>query len=425
MTDHTPPQDIDAEQSVLGAMMSSKAAARDVADILNPDDFYRPSHSMVFTAIGRLDSRGEPADAITVADELARLGELSGVGGKVYLAELVSCVGIASNATYYAEIVRDLAGKRRLIESAIKITQDAHESALPASEQVENARALFDKAMPGRVQAETYDSALPRVIETMERGTSRGLATCWPDLDRIIYGLRKGLLYVVGARPGVGKSIVALQLATDMWDRHGKATYFASLEMTSDEIVQRSLAARTGVPLHRIIEGNLSEHEWDRISPHADDLRSSLVHIADSGRQTIGSVRSGARTLARRGSLGLVVIDYLQLMAPRDPKMPREQQVAEMSRGAKLLAKELDVPVVLLSQLNRGSLDRPDKTPTLNNLRESGAIEQDADVVLLLHQPNEGTNEIEIHVAKNRSGAQGVCHFIRQGETARLVPAAR
>lgn len=428
MTDHNPPQDIAAEQSILGAMMTSRTAARDVADILNPEDFYRPNHEAIYRAITHLDGSGEPIDAMTVAAELDRLQLLSGVGGRIYLAELLGVVTVASNATHYAEIVRDKAGKRRLIDAALRITHDAHESAQTADEQAENARAMFDKAMPGRVTAETYDTAMPRVIETMERGTSRGLGTGWVDLDRLIHGLRPGLLYVVGARPGVGKSIVGLQLASIMDETHGKATYFASLEMTGDEIVQRSLAARSLVPLGRLIDGRLSEHEWARLAPHADHLRGSRVHLADSGRQTIGTIRSGARTLARRGSLGLVVIDYLQLMAARDPKLPREQQVAEMSRGAKMLAKELAVPVVLLSQLNRAGLPDASGTPrppTLQNLRESGAIEQDADVVILLHKPDDRNNEIEAHVAKNRSGALGVCNFIRQGEFARLVPAAR
>lgn len=420
MTDRTPPQDVHAEQAVLGAMMTSRHVCRDVLDLLTGDDFYQPRHEQVFDAIRALDSRGEPADPLTVAAELG--AELERVGGRLYLAELYGACVVASDGVHHAQLVREAAGKRRLIDAAIRITQVAHESTLSASEQAENARALFDKAMPVRVGATPLGDRLPQVVQSMETGAVRGLATCWPDLDRFIYGLRGGALYVVGARPAVGKSIVGLQLATAMWEQHDKATYLASLEMTADEIVQRSIAARSRVPLDRIIPGRLTDDDWAALSPAVNRLSASLVQIADEGRQTIGTVRSGARSLARRGNLGLVVIDYLQLLAPRDPRLPREQQVAEASRGAKLIAKELDVPVVLLSQLNRATGEHG--VPTLSNLRESGAIEQDADVVLLMHRPDEDTQQIDIHVAKNRSGPLGVCHFIRQGELARLVPAS-
>lgn len=421
MIDHTPPQDVDAEQAVLGAMMTSPAVCRDVLDQLTGPDFYQPRHEQIFDAIRQLDAASRPADPIAVA---AALGpDLEKVGGRAYLVELLSACTVAANGVHHAHVVRETAGKRRLIEAAVKITQDAHESLLGAAEQAENARALFDKAMPARSQAVPLGDTLAQVVESMETGAVRGLSTCWPDLDRLIYGLRAGALYVIGARPAVGKSIAGLQLATAMWEQHDKATYLASLEMTADEITQRSIAARSRVPLDRIIPGRLTDDDWAAVSPAVNSLRGSRVQIADAGRQTIGMVRSGARTLARQGNLGLVVIDYLQLLAPRDPRLPREQQVAEASRGAKLIAKELGVPVVLLSQLNRATGEHG--VPTLSNLRESGAIEQDADVVLLMHRPDDETNQIDIHVAKNRSGPLGVCHFVRQGELARLVPAAR
>ena len=420
MTDLAPPQDIEAEQSVLGAMMTSRTVCRDILDLLTGGDFYQPRHERIFDAIRQVDSRGEPADPLTVAAELGT--DLERCGGRPYLAELLGACVVASDGLHHAHLVRENAGKRRIIEAAIRITQDAHESTASAAEQAENARALFDRAMPSRVGANPLGDVLPQVVESMESGAVRGLSTCWPDLDKLTYGLRGGSVYVVGARPAVGKSIVGLQLATAMWDQHDRSTYLASLEMTADEIVQRSIAARSRVPLDRIIPGQLTDEDWAAVSPAVNRLAGSKVHIADAGRQTIGSVRAGARSLARRGDLGLVVIDYLQLLAPRDPKLSRELQVAEASRGAKLIAKELNVPVLLLSQLNRATGEHG--VPTLSNLRESGAIEQDADVVLLMHRPDEDTQQIDIHVAKNRSGPQGVCHFIRQGELARLVPAS-
>lgn len=422
MTDREPPQDVQAEQALLASMMTSPEVCADITGILTGPDFYRPAHEAIFEAITNLDGRRQPADPITVAAEMGRLGTLERSGGRVYLAEVFGQGGIPGNAAHYAQVVRDAAGKRRLIEAAIRITQDAYESAADAEVQAENARALFDRAMPARVQAARFADLLPSVVAGMESGTTRGRSTGWTDLDRLVYGLRPGSVYVVGARPAVGKSLLALHFATVMWDRHDLATYFASLEMTSEEVIQRSVASRSRVPLDRIITGTLTEQDWAAVSPSILHLQESRVHIADSGWQTIGQVRTGARTLARRQPLGLVVIDYLQLLAPRDPKMPREQQVAEASRGAKLIAKELDVPVVLLSQLNRATGDHG--IPTLANLRESGAIEQDADVVMLMHRPDEGTQQIDIHVAKNRSGPTGICHFHRQGEYARLIPAA-
>lgn len=424
MNDRNPPQGIEAEQAVLCAMLSSRDVCRDVVDVLTSADFYRPAHELIFEAIVRLDGTGEPADPITVAAELDRTQMLAKVGGREYLADLFGLMALPGNATFYAEVVREHAGKRRLLEACLKVSQGVYESPLDVAEQAENARALFDKAMPGQPTGESFSDALPRVVELMEAGGINGLATCWPDLDRFIYGLRPGLLYVVGARPSIGKSIVALQLATGVWEQHNQSTYFASLEMSTDEILQRSLATRSRVKLDRIITGNLTEYEWSQISPSVNSLQGSKVRVVDAGHQTIGSIRSGARTMHRRGDLGLIAIDYLQLVAPRDPKMPREQQVAEVSREAKKLAKELQVPVLLLSQLNRATLDRNNAPPTLANLRESGAIEQDADVVMLMHKPDDNTNEVDIHVAKNRSGPLGVCHFVRQGEYARLVPAA-
>lgn len=425
MIDRTPPQDTQAEQAVLGSAMISRTAARDVVDLLSPRDFYHPKHEQIFIAIAALEASGHPADPLTVAAVLERRGELTKVGDRPYLAELVSSVGVAANAIHYAEIVRNKAGLRRLIDAATSVTQSAYESSRPADDLAEDARALFDRAMPTLVAAESYAEALPRVVDSMESGTSRGLPSGWWELDDYIHGLQPGKVYVIGARPGIGKSIAALQLATYMSEAHQRATYFASLEMSTDEIIQRSIAFRARVSLTRVIRGGLSENDWASVAVATDDLQDTRVHVADDPRQTIGTIRAGARTLARRAELGLVVIDYLQLMSVRDPKLPREQQIAEMSRGAKQLAKELSVPVLLLSQLNRASLARSDKTPTLADLRESGSIEQDADVVLLLHAPIDGGDLIEMYVAKNRSGPQGMCQFTRQGEYARLNPNPR
>lgn len=418
-----PLHDDAAEQSTLGCALTSRAALREIADIITPADFYSPIHEQIWSAILRLDSQGRVADPVTVGAAM----EADQVRGfnRLYLAELVAGVAIAANGAHYAGIVADMASRRRLVEVATQIVQQAS-SSRAAEEVAEDARARLDQLTTRhRTETVTFADVLPSVIDSIEQGASSGDPTGWNDLDALINGWQPGHLYVIAARPGVGKSILALQAASHMWEAHGKATYFASLEMTRAELVTRQIASHARVPLGALIAGgsHVRDDDWPRIAMAHTKLQGSKIEVADEGRQTLGTIRSGARRLAHQQPLGMVVIDYLQLLTPRDVRTPREQQVAEMSRGAKLLAKELDVPVLLLSQLNRASEARADRKPGLHDLRESGAIEQDANAVLLMYQPDreDAPDEIDLIVAKNRSGPQGTVELFRQGFYARIL----
>lgn len=418
------PHDSAAEQSALGCALASRAALREIADIITPADFYSPIHEQIFAAALKLDTQGRAVDPVTVAS----LMESEKVRGfdRLYLAELVGGVNVASNGAHYAGIVADNAARRRLVEVATAIAQQAT-SSRPAADVAEDARVKLDQLTAShRSESVTFADALPAVIDSIERGASAGDPTGWNDLDGVINGWQPGHLYVIAARPGVGKSILALQAASYMWEAHGKATYFASLEMTRAELVTRQIASHSRVPLSALIAGGSSvrDDDWTRVGMAHTKLQDSKIEISDEGRQTLGTIRSGARRLAHQQPLGMVVIDYLQLLTPRDPRLPREQQVAEMSRESKLLAKELDVPVLLLSQLNRASESRTDRKPGLHDLRESGAIEQDANAVLLMYQPDRDgePDNIDLIVAKNRSGPQGTVELIRQGYFARILP---
>lgn len=420
----TLPHDDTAEQAALGCALASKAVLREVADLVTPADFYSPIHEQIFAAALKLDSQGRAVDPVTVAATM----EAEKVKGfdRLYLAELVGGVSVAANGAHYAGIVADKAIRRRLVEVATAVAQQAG-SGRDTADVAEDARAKLDQLTAGyRSESVTFADVLPSVIDSIEQGASAGDPTGWKDLDAMLYGWQPGSLYVLGARPGVGKSIIGLQAASYMWEAHGKATYFASLEMTRAELVTRQIASHARVPLSALIAGgsHVRDDDWPRIAMAHTKLQGSKIEISDEGRQTLGTIRSGARKLAHHQPLGLVVIDYLQLLTPRDPRLPREQQVSEMSRSAKLLAKELSVPVLLLSQLNRSSESRTDRKPTLSDLRESGAIEQDANVVLLMHQPDrdDEPDNIDLLVAKNRSGPQGTVELIRQGFYARILP---
>lgn len=421
---HETPHDDAAEQATLGCALASKTVLREIADIITPADFYSPIHEQIFAAALRLDSQGRSVDPLTVA-ALMESEKIKGFD-RLYLAELVGGVNVASNGAHYAGIVADKATRRRLVEVATAIAQQAT-SGRDTADTTEDARARLDQLTAGyRSDTSTFADVLPTVIDSIERGASAGDPTGWPDLDHLINGWQPGHLYVIAARPGVGKSILGLQAASYMWEAHGKATFFASLEMTRHELVTRQIASHARVPLSALIAGGdrVREDDWARVGLAHSKLQTSKIEISDEGRQTLGTIRSGARRLAHQQPLGMVVIDYLQLLTPRDHRLPREQQVAEMSRNAKLLAKELAVPVLLLSQLNRASEARPDRRPALSDLRESGAIEQDANVVLLMYQPDRenDADNIDLLVAKNRSGPQGDIELFRQGHYARLMP---
>ncbi|MFC5730282.1 replicative DNA helicase [Nocardioides vastitatis] len=433
----TPPQDMAAEQSVLGAMLISKDAIADVVEVLRGVDYYRPAHEAIHDAILDLYGRGEPADMVTVAGELQRRGELQRIGGAPYLHTLAANVPIAANAGFYAEIVREKAILRRLVDAGTKIVQISYAGEGEVDAIVNEAQAEVYQVTDRR-KAEDYaplgdimDSVLDEIeaIENREAGIY-GVPTGFADLDDLTNGLHKGQMIVVAARPAMGKSTLALDLCRAASIHNNLTSAFFSLEMTRSEITMRLLSAEARIPLNHIRNGKMTTEEWDRLARHVAKISSAPVFIDDSPNMTMTEIRAKARRLKQKHDLKLMVIDYLQLMSSGKKVESRQLEVSEFSRQMKLLAKELEVPIIALSQLNRGPEQRADKRPMMSDLRESGSIEQDADMVILLHRDDvyekESTRpgEADLIVAKHRNGATRDIVVAFQGHYSRFVDMA-
>ena len=435
--DRLPPQDVAAEQSVLGAMLLSKDAIADVVEELRQADFYRPAHATIFAAVIDLYGRGEPADPVTLAAELTKLGEITRIGGASYLHTLVSMVPTAANASYYSRIVRERAILRRLVEAGTRIVQMGYGGEGDVDQMVDRAQAeVYD--VTDRRTSEDYlplrdlmDGALTEIEAISNRGGEMvGVPTGFAELDRLTNGLHGGQLVIVAARPAVGKSTMAMDICRTASIKYGLTSCFFSLEMGRNEIVMRLLAAEATVPLQHMRNGSLSDNDWTKMATKMGTVSEAPLFIDDSPNLTMMEIRAKCRRLKQRHDLRLVVVDYLQLMTSGKRVESRQQEVAEFSRSLKLLAKELDVPVVALSQLNRGPEQRQDKKPMLSDLRESGSLEQDADVVILLHRedlyekdsPRAG--EADFIVAKHRNGPTDTLPVAFQGGYSRFVDMA-
>ena len=376
--DRTPPQDMAAEQSVLGAMMISKDAIADVAEVLRGADFYRPSHETIHNAIIDLYGRGEPADMVTVANELQRKGELQRVGGAPYLHTITSSVPIAANASYYAGIVREKAILRRLVDAGTRIVQFGYAGEGDVDDLVDQAQAEVYQVTDKR-NTEDYaplSEIMDGVLDEIEAIGNRdaglyGVPTGFADLDDLTNGLHAGQMIIVAARPAVGKSTIALDLCRAASIHNNLTSVFFSLEMTKSEITMRLLSAEAKVPLNHIRNGQLSEDDWTKLARKMGEVSSAPVFIDDSPNMTMMEIRAKARRLKQRHDLRLIVIDYMQLMTSGKKVESRQLEVSEFSRQIKLLAKELEVPIIALSQLNRGPEQRSDKRPMLSDLRES------------------------------------------------------
>jgi len=435
--DRTPPQDMAAEQSVLGAMMISKEAIADVGEVLRGVDFYRPSHELIHDAIIDLYGRGEPADMVTVANELQRRGELQRVGGAPYLHTIASSVPIAANASYYAEIVREKAILRRLVDAGTRIVQFGYAGEGDVDELVDQAQAEVYQVTDRR-SSEDYaplSEIMGGVLDEIEAIGNReaglyGVPTGFADLDELTNGLHAGQMIIVAARPGAGKSTLALDLCRAASIHNNLTAVFFSLEMTKSEISMRLLSAEARVPLNHIRNGNMSDDDWNKVARKMGEVSSAPFFIDDSPNMTMMEIRSKARRLKQRHELRLVVIDYIQLMTSGKKVESRQLEVSEFSRQIKLLAKELEVPIIALSQLNRGPEQRADKKPMLSDLRESGSLEQDSDMVILLHRedmyeresPRAG--EADLIVAKHRNGPTRELTVSFQGHYSRFVDMA-
>ncbi|GEN81554.1 replicative DNA helicase [Actinotalea fermentans] len=416
--DRTPPQDIAAEQSVLGGMLLSKDAIADVVEQLRGPDFYRPAHELIYDAVLDLYGRGEPADAVTVSAELTKRGEIARIGGAPYLHTLISMVPTAANAGYYARIVRERAVLRRLVEAGTRIVQLGYAADGGDVEDIVNSAQAEVYAVTDRKSSEDYLPIADIINGTMEeieaaghRGEGMiGVPTGFIELDRLTNGLHPGQMIVVAARPAIGKSTLAADFVRSAAIKHQQTSVVFSLEMSRNELTMRMLSAEAQVPLQNMRKGTMRDEDWQKLAATMGRLSQAPLFIDDSPNMSLMEIRAKCRRLKQRHNLKLVVIDYLQLMSSGKRVESRQQEVSEFSRALKLLAKELEVPVIAISQLNRGAEQRTDKKPMLSDLRESGAIEQDADVVILLHRedayeresPRAG--EADLIVAKHRNG---------------------
>lgn len=415
-----PHQANDAEVSLLGAAMSGYPHLDELLDMVGASDFYQPFRGQVWDAISRVHHAGNKPDPISV-----RLA-LSSVDVKhdpTMLFTFANACPIVAQAPYYAEQVVTASGFRRLQAAGTVVQHLGGQVGSDLDDLRERARQAVDEACAGgrRSYARTVADLLDDVIDTAQHGQAGTLGTGWPDIDRLIGGLSPGRLLVVGARPGVGKSLMGTNLALHVAGHHKHAVLLASLEMPEREVGQRLLAAHTGANLTGLQMGTTNEAAWTSIAKRSQSLREMPIVIDDAPTQTVTSIRRAARDVQRqRDDLALIVVDYLQLVRPADTKPNRADQVAEISRGLKLLARETGACVVAMAQVNREGTKHGDGRPRMTDLRESGAIEADADQVILLHHKDQAIPELEVLVDKNRHGPKGQATLHVSGHTATL-----
>jgi replicative DNA helicase len=416
--ERVPPHNLDAEEAVLGSMMLSGEAIADVIEIVRPADFYRGANAKIYDTLREIYGRGDPVDAVTAVEELKRRQLLEDVGGHLYISELVERVPTPAAAASYARIVAETALLRRLISAAAQIMESAY-SAPEEPERVadEAEQRIYDVARHDeKEQVASLNELVDQAMEDLEKIQNResafaGLPTGFQDVDSLLSGMQSGNLIVIAARPGVGKSSFVTNLARNVAVDAGDPVAMFSLEMSRWEIGMRLLCAEARVPWDLIRNKRVAADDWSRIAQAADTLHDAPLFIVDSGNVTLVDIRAKARRLAaRRQGLGLIIVDYLQLMSHTRRVDNRQQEIAEISRGLKMLAKELHIPVIAVSQLNRDPERRQDKRPQLSDLRESGAIEQDADVVMFIHRDDFDPAKkglADLIVAKHRNGPTG------------------
>ncbi|WP_338450411.1 replicative DNA helicase [Niallia oryzisoli] len=421
MADRLPPQNMEAEQAVLGAIFLEPSSLTLASEILIPEDFYRGAHQRIFDAMLSLNDKGEAVDLITVTEELAAKKLLEDVGGISYLSELAGSVPTAANIEYYAKIVEEKSILRRLIRTATNIAQEGYtredevdallseaEKDILAVSQRKNAGAFHDIK---DVLVRTYDN-----IEQMHNraGDITGIATGFAELDKMTAGFQRNDLIIVGARPSVGKTAFALNISQNVATKTGENVAIFSLEMGAEQLVMRMLCAEGNIDAQRLRTGALTDEDWGKLTMAMGSLSNAGIYIDDTPGVRVQDIRSKCRRLKQEHGLGMILIDYLQLVLGSGRSGEnRQQEVSEISRSLKALARELQVPVIALSQLSRGVEQRQDKRPMMSDIRESGSIEQDADIVAFLYRDDyydkesENKNIIEIIIAKQRNGPTG------------------
>ncbi|MGP6174118.1 replicative DNA helicase [Corynebacterium sp. A21] len=435
-----PPHDNEAEQGVLGAMLLAPTMVIDILEELFPDDFYKPAHQLIYKAIIDLFSDNKEIDPVIVAGRLDRHNDLERVGGAPYLHTLISSVPTAANARYYAEIVSEKAILRRLVAAGTRVVQLGYEGTEGA--EVETVIDMAQQEVFGIAQrnvTEDYAVLADILQPTMDEldqlaahgGVATGVPTGFEDLDNLTNGLHGGQMIIIAARPGVGKSTLGLDFMRSCSIINGKASVIFSLEMSKSEIAMRLLSAETEIKLSDMRSGRMTDESWAKLANRVGQISEAPLFIDDSPNLTMMEIRSKARRLKQKHDLQLVVIDYLQLMSSGKKVESRQQEVSEFSRQLKLLAKEIDVPVIAISQLNRGPEARNDKRPQLADLRESGSLEQDADMVMLLYRPDsqdrdsERAGEADIILAKHRGGPIDTVMVAHQLHYSRFVSMPR
>ncbi len=445
MATRVPPHNLNAEESLLGAMLLSRDAVNTAAETgIGVEHFYKPAHQHVFDAMRSLLTIGEPIDPVTVADELRRVGLLDEIGGLDFLLQLQNSTPVIGNVGRYAKIVLDTASLRRLIGVASEIAEIAYtepDDVTKALDEVESRvfavaeQRVVDSTKPLRELLEEASDELEKRFESKVQLT--GVPTGFVDLDAKILGLQKSSLVIVGARPAMGKTAFALNVATNVAQKSGLPVLIFSLEMSHSELTMRILSSEAGVESSKLRTGNLSVSEWTLINNAIGRLDQQLIFLDDNPRVTVMEIRAKARRLkARYGGIGLIVIDYLQLMSGSGAEN-RQLEVSEISRNLKILAREMEVPVMALSQLSRQLETRQDKRPQLSDLRESGSLEQDADIVMFLHRPEMFRNDkgeaaenaekgiAEVILSKHRAGPTGTVKLVFLAETTRFANASR
>jgi len=433
-----PPQDIVAEKSLLGALMISNDVLPDVLTILRPRDFYEKRHQEIFQAMLELYDRHQPVDLLTLTAELKKKKQLKDIGGAPYLAELSNFVPAAAHAKAYAEIIEKTSVRRRLIQAGTEIANKAYEDDAVADTLIGDAeRELFevsDKIIKSDYvpMEELLADAFDRIEQLHKnKGALRGLKTGFRDLDKKTAGFQKGDLVIIGARPAMGKTTFAQNLAYNIASINKKGVLFFSMEMAANEIIDRMISDVSGVDNWKMRTGNLTDEEFAKIGDALGEMDEIPIYIDDTSSMTIVELRNKARRAMHDRNIGIVIVDYLQLITGSDRyKGNRVQEVTEISRGLKILARELEIPVIALAQLSRNVTGREDPRPVLSDLRESGSIEQDADLVMFLHRPDyykqnddnyEETHITELLVAKHRHGAVGKIELYFHPELLRFM----
>lgn len=418
MTDENP------ERLLLGAVLAGWRHVTPLTGAVAPADFDEPRHELIWRAITDIVEAGETPEPLRVSTKLGReVRKLP--DGPLYLSTLAAEVRKPESADFYAQEVVKAARRRRLTQLATRVHQMAQD---PAYDDVDtlmaDVRTALEEATTGRAMGRlrTIGDAMPAVVDIAEKGHAQGLPTPWYSIDRLTRGLQAGRLIVVGARPGVGKSVMGANLAHHVAREHRAPVFFASMEMSFVELSQRIVAHHASISLTKLDSAHLNDGDWERLRVHHGELDSLPIHFDDRGSQNLASIRTHVRSMEKNGGIGLVVVDYLQQLNARDSNRNRSEQVQEFSRGLKILARDFNVPVVAMAQLNRGSTQRQNGKPTMSDLRESGGIEADADVVLLMHRDEDDEDgRVHVLIEKNRSGPRGATTLDFWGNYARLA----